>query len=292
MITARYVQVQNVKTFVETNNGPREKGVMVCFEEDQLVYNGKEQTADIIIMDWQNRLVSEDNYTITYLGDKTTPGEQEIQIAFDADYSGYQGELYTYYEIVPKAPANVYKRLVGHDDIKVSWSKSVGADGYYVYYKKSGGTYQLLKRVTGTYATASNLTDGAKYYFKVVPYVNIYGERVKSPKCNYSTYIYTLKKISTPKLNKPSLKKSSAGKVKVSWKNINGETGYQISRSTKKTGTNIVATYKTTSGKSKLVTAKKGTKYYYKVRAYNRYKLNGKTVTVYGPWSETKAYRR
>lgn len=31
MITARYVQVQGVKTFVETNNGPREKGVMVCF---------------------------------------------------------------------------------------------------------------------------------------------------------------------------------------------------------------------------------------------------------------------
>ena len=31
MITSRYIQVQGIKIFVETNNGPREKGVMVCF---------------------------------------------------------------------------------------------------------------------------------------------------------------------------------------------------------------------------------------------------------------------
>ena len=31
MITSFYVKVQGVKTFVETNNGPGEKGVMVCF---------------------------------------------------------------------------------------------------------------------------------------------------------------------------------------------------------------------------------------------------------------------
>lgn len=31
MITSRYVEVQGVKIFVETNNGPKENGVMVCF---------------------------------------------------------------------------------------------------------------------------------------------------------------------------------------------------------------------------------------------------------------------
>ena len=31
MITSRYVQVNGIKTFVETNNGPKENGVMVCF---------------------------------------------------------------------------------------------------------------------------------------------------------------------------------------------------------------------------------------------------------------------
>lgn len=31
MITSRYISVQGVKTFVETNNGPAYRGVMVCF---------------------------------------------------------------------------------------------------------------------------------------------------------------------------------------------------------------------------------------------------------------------
>ena len=31
MITSRYAKVRNVKIFVETNNGPKENGVMVCF---------------------------------------------------------------------------------------------------------------------------------------------------------------------------------------------------------------------------------------------------------------------
>ncbi len=262
------------------------KGVMIYMDEDRFVYNGNEQTPEITLEDWQGNVVDESNYTITYLGDKKTPGEQEVEISFVAEYTEYQDTLYTYYEIVPKAPTSVKLRLTGHDDIRVSWDKSIGADGYYVYYKKGTGSYQYLKRVTSLYATAKDLTDGAKYYFKVIPYVNVYDEKVTSTSYKTSGYIYTLKKVSTPKLSK------SGTKVKVSWTNISGETGYQISRSTKKTGTNIVATYKTTTGKSKTVKATKGKKYYYKVRAYRSYVVDGKTVKVYGPWSSPKAYKR
>ena len=94
--------------------------------------------------------------------------------------------------------------------------------------------------------------------------------------------IYTLKKLSTPRVSK------SSSKVKVSWTNISGETGYQISRSTKKTGTNIVATYKTTSGTSKTISAAKGKTYYYKVRADKE--VGGQKI--YGPWSSVKSYKR
>ena len=80
----------------------------------------------------------------------------------------------------------------------------------------------------------------------------------------------------------------SSSKVKVSWINISGETGYQISKSTKKSGTNIVSTYKTTSGTYKKVSATKGKNYYYKVRAYKV--VNGKKI--YGPWSSVKLFKR
>ena len=182
------------------------------------------------------------------------------------------------------ASATIKLRTVtgGYDDVVFSWSKVADASGYFVYYKKSTAkSYSYLTRTTGTTVTKKDLTDGAKYYFKVVPYDKVGDARYQS--IEYKTAaITTLKKVSTPKVVR------SGSKVKVSWSNISGESGYQISRSTKKTGTNIVSTYKTTSGKSKIVKANKGKKYYYKVRAY-------KTVgskKVYGPWSYVKSYRR
>lgn len=184
------------------------------------------------------------------------------------------------------APTTVRAKLRtvsgGYDDVIFSWNKSKEADGYVVYYKRTTAKkYTKLAVTTKTSVTKKNLTDGAKYYFKVVPYIKN-GEDV----CESSKYkaasITTLKKVSTPKVVR------SGSKVKVSWKNIGGETGYQISKSTKKSGTNVVLTYKTTVGKSKLVKATKGKKYYYKVRAYKT--IDGKRV--YGPWSYVKAYRR
>jgi hypothetical protein len=94
--------------------------------------------------------------------------------------------------------------------------------------------------------------------------------------------ITTLKKIKDVKVVK-----SGSKKVKVSWSNIGGETGYQISRTTTTGGSHIVATYKTSSGKSKVVKAPKKRRYYFKVRAYKT--VDGKKI--YGPWSEAKKFK-
>jgi len=179
----------------------------------------------------------------------------------------------------------------GYDDIKVTWSKVSAADGYRVNYKAGSGSYGNSKYYSSSKTrsrTVANLSDGKKYTFKVTPYV-IINENVLSDggtKCysnKYKTsYTYTLKKVSLSSFSK------SNGKVKVAWKNISGETGYQISKSTKKSGTNIVATVKSTSAKSKLVSATKGKYYYYKVRAYKT--VDGKKI--YGPWSDAKKYKR
>ena len=84
----------------------------------------------------------------------------------------------------------------------------------------------------------------------------------------------------------PEVTKSTSGKVKVSWENINGETGYQISQSAKKGTTQIVVTFKTTSGSEKVLAVPSGNKYYYKVRAYKV--VDG--AMIYAPWSKTRAF--
>ena len=124
-----------------------------------------------------------------------------------------------------------------------------------------------------------------KYTFKVVPYYKSKTSTVKYYDANqYKTaYTYTLKKVSGVKVTK------SGAKVKVSWTNISGETGYQISKMTKKSATQKKPlTYKTTSGKYKKLSATKGKTYYYKVRAYKT--VDGKKI--YGPWSTAVKYKR
>lgn len=218
-----------------------------------------------------------DSYKVSYYNN-TVPGKATVKIT---GLGNYTGTITKNFNIVPKAPSSVSAKLYGHDDVKFSWSKSTGATGYAVYYKKStSGNYTYLTRTTGTSIKKSGLTDGAKYYFKVIPYKTIDGVRTYGS--SKYTSVYTLKQIS-----KPPVYKYSSSKVRVKWTNISGESGYQISKSTRKTGTNIVCTYGTTSGTYKTISATKGKTYYYKVRAYKT--VDGKRI--YGPWSPVRIYR-
>lgn len=140
------------------------------------------------------------------------------------------------------APDKVNVKLYGYDDIQVRWSKVTGADGYYVFYKKSTSTtWRTPKQTTGTSIKIADLANGTKYSFMVCPYTKAAnGEIYVSDSFALSSDIDTLKRISTP-----VVKKYSSGKVNVSWSNIPGESGYQISKSTEKNKTNIVTTYNT-----------------------------------------------
>ena len=179
------------------------------------------------------------------------------------------------------APKTVTAQLYGYDDIIVSWSKVEGASGYAVYYKNSSETKYSLIRTVSTSIKCANLSDGVKYTIKVTPYIKENGKYYNS-NSNRITSLYTLKKLTTPKVAKVS-----ASYVKVSWKNISGESGYQIARS-KYSNKNysIVKTVSYKYSSAKIKTVKKKT-YYYKVRAYKT--VNGKKI--YGPWSSVKKYK-
>ena len=92
---------------------------------------------------------------------------------------------------------------------------------------------------------------------------------------------------SSPKLSTPSATLSAGTKkAYVKWGKVSGASGYEIYRSTKKTGTysrvKSITSGSTTSYTNSGLTSKKG--YYYKVKAYRT--VNGKKV--YSSYSSVK----
>ena len=173
---------------------------------------------------------------------------------------------------------NLKARLYEYDAVEVTWKKNNNITSFKVYQKKGKGKYKLVDTVTGySYRSNKNLADGVQYTYKVVPYKGYDAGKAQTVK------IYTLKKVTGVKVKK------SGTKVKVSWKNINGETGYQISMHVKKGKTQVSPTMVSkATAKSVKLKAKKGTTYYYKVRAYKIW--NGKKIC--GPWSAPIKYKR
>lgn len=177
---------------------------------------------------------------------------------------------------MPKVITNLY----GYDDVKITWNKIKDVDGYYLYYKKSTEkAYTYIGKTTKNEYKKINLYDGKKYNFKIKAYT-------KDIKNNeYQSYsvssIYTLKKIETPKVLK-----YSKNYIRVRWKDIDGESGYQISKSIYKNKTNVIKTTNKNYS-SYILKVLRNKKYYYKIRAYKT--ENNKKI--YGPWSNTKYYK-
>jgi len=242
-------------------------------------YNGENKTPTVTVKDSKNNeLVKDKDYTVKYSSSsRKSIGSYSVKVTFKGNYSGSKT---LYFTIGPKNPTSITAKLYGYDDVKVSWNKVSGASGYKVYYKKSTSDTWSSKSTTGKSLKLSNLSDGVKYDIKVVTYKTVKGKKCYN--AGKTANVYTLKKVSGVKVAK------SGSKVKVSWTNIQGESGYQISKSTKKSKTSVVSTYKTTSGKYKKLSATKKKTYYYKVRAYKT--VDGKKI--YGPWSSVKKYVR
>jgi len=266
-------RLQRCKSCGAEKQVPITKIGSVKLSTTKYTYNGKMKKPTVTVTDANGNKISSSYYTVSYAKGRKAVGRYKVTVTFKTRYTGTKT---AYFTIVPKAPASASAVLYGYDDIKFSWKKAKGASGYSVYYKKSTAKeYTLLKRVTGTSVKKGNLTDGVQYTFKVVPYYKKNGTRYNS------TAYRTAKAYTMKKLNTPTVTRYSNTAVKVAWNNISGETGYQISKAKKKLGTNIVSTYKTTSGKSKTIKAAKNKNFYYKVRPY---KVVGKTK-IYGPWS-------
>ena len=251
----------------------------------KITATGKHINARPVVKDINGKKLEEGkDYTVSYSSEKrVNPGKYTVTVTGNGDYTG---EFTFDFIITPAGVKNGEGRLSklkgGYDDAVITWNKAKGASGYSVAYRSRGKSkWTSLGRTTKTQLVKENLYDGRTYEFKITPYYKADGIRYMSSDSEL-VKVTTLKKV-----NLKSVKKAGNGKVSVKWDNIAGERGYQISKSTKKNGTDIVYTYKTTKGNNKTLKAAEGKGYYYKVRAYQV--VDGKKIVA--PWSDAKYCR-
>jgi fibronectin type 3 domain-containing protein len=151
--------------------------------------------------------------------------------------------------------------------IKLTWSKSAGASGYYVYRSvtKSGG-YQNVRTITTNKAantyTDTGLEPGTKYYYKVIPYRSMSGGKVKG---RTAGPVAGQTKSDTP--TGVQVVASGARQLTVSWNKVSGAYAYEVRRATSLNGT--YKGIKSTRGLSYIDTGLgANATYYYKIRAY------------------------
>ena len=277
----KYSDWETVKDPTCTDAGTKTRECEVC---------GAEETAEIAATghNWK------DEYTVDKAATYAAAGTESIHcMTCDEVKEGTETaipKLVCRLAGPSEASANLtsyYGSTAGYDDLKITWDKVEGADGYYVRYKAAtSSTWKWASPTEKNYKYLKNLSDGIRYNIRVYPYVKENGVNYRSENYKPLTSVYTLKKVTVP-----TVSKMSSGYVKVKWKGISGETGYQIYRATSKNGKYTKVKSVTMSSSSypyaRIKTTKNKT-YYYKVRAY---KSLGGGKHVYGPFSSVKAYK-
>lgn len=267
---------------VTTINYPK----TIKLSSGEVTYNGSVRNPTVTVKDSKGNTLKKDrDYTIKTPSGRKLPGVYEYKIKFKGNY---EGETTLQFTILPKAPTTI-SATQSTSAINLTWSASAGATGYRVYqYSSSKGKYVQIASVKGTtsYKKSTNLKDGTEYKFKIKPYTKLSDGTVLFGVA--SDAFTTATECKAPKIT--SVTSTSKAKANVKWSNVDGETGYQLYYSTKKTtGFKKVDSYSANklTGSKTFSSSASGKTIYFKVRAYK--KVAGQTI--YGEWSTVKSVK-
>ena len=173
-----------------------------------------------------------------------------------------------------EAVTGVKVQLKAYNSAQVSWDAAEDAAGYRVSYRTGSGKW-LTKETAKNSIVLAKLNSNKKYEIKVCAFDNAAGEK---------EYGKESKAVKVTTLAAPVLTvKKSGKKAVVSYKNLAGETGYQIYQKTGKGKWKLAKKLAANKIKWTSKVLKKG-KTSFKVRAFAK----AGTKTVYSPWSKVK----
>lgn len=231
-------------------------------------YTGKTVKPSVVLKDGTKTLKLNTDYTIA-CSNAVQIGTAKVTITGIGNYSGSLAQTYNI-RLGKVEISEIY--AVTYNKIKLSWNKVTGASGYKIYRSTSAdGKMVLCKTITSGSTlsyTDTGLTNGRRYYYKVIAYRTVNGARQYS---YYSQIKSERTHVAQPKIT--SVKSKTYSSINVTWDKVPYADGYRIYRSTSEnTGFLSIGT---TKGVSFTDTGRlTGTTYYYRVRAY---RYSGKT---------------
>lgn len=225
-----------------------------------------------------NKLLEDGVDYMVYYRKNNKIGEANAVIVGLGNYSGTKTVKFTV------LPNNIdwKKCSTSTSAVRLNWEKVFGAEGYKIY-RWNTRTNQWdsiadVKKLT-SYRDGSR-TAGCTYQYAVTAYATANGK-------TYESTLQTITTATRPK--KAAIRKITANskkKVTLTWKKIDGATGYQIYRSTEKNGTYTrVKTLSENTLKYTDKNLKSGKTYYYKIRAYRTVE----DTRFYGAFSTARA---
>ena len=156
----------------------------------------------------------------------------------------------------PAAPTVSINRSNGKP--KLSWKAVSGATKYWIYRSTDGKNFKYFDSTTKLSYTNSGAASGTKYYYRVKAVTVVNGKNVTSANSGTKSLLTSLAK--------PSVSiTTSNGKPKIYWNAVDGAVKYWVYRSTD--GKTFKYYDSTTKASYTNLSAKKNTKYYYKVKA-------------------------
>ena len=199
----------------------------------------------------------------------------------DIDYL-CQDDYYKPYVYAYKAQAIAYNK------VKLNWEFDGSFTGVQIYKynpKTKKYDYFTTKNSYAKYSSiyiTKDINPGQNYYFKIRSYV-----KTPDGKTHYSPFSDAIKVRTSLKKPVITLKKQKNKKVKISWKKIDGATGYSIYRYNSKTKKYTLIKNTNKLSYTTKYSGKKKSRVYYKIKAYKT--VNGKKV--YSSFSKAKSIK-
>jgi len=264
--TGLYLHIGNLQASMTVNVSPR---LVLWYEKDEYgrpILNWDDASGEAILflkeeehLYWSQAYPNNGpcsyNHTSIRMGDWYT---YVLRVRSGDGYMDISNTVSIYYGI-PETPVVKIENVPATGKIRLSWDAVKGAEEY-VIYRRAGadGSYVKLRSTADTTYDNVSITPGVKYYYRIKA---VSGYDVAS---DYSATVAATCDLARPVVTASNV--ASTGKIKLTWKAIDGATGYEVYRATSKDGTyHLLNTVTSTSYTNK--SAQAGKTYYYKVRA-------------------------